>query len=259
MAACLKPVFRSDTAPLCFLKKAINSIYIYAMNRMDRLLGILTLLQSRKYVTAEKIAAKFSISVRTVYRDVKALGELGIPVSFEAPKGYFIVQGYFLPPVSFSTEEANALLLIEVLVNGFTDQSVRKQYASALDKIRSVLRGHQKEQLELLNDKILFQKPACYNLHFEYLPTLQNAIAARSVIEIEYLNLKEEASRRKVEPIGLIFYAFNWHVIGWCHSRRDYRDFRVSRIKKITDTGLPFRKKKHMELNEYMKQLPVNY
>lgn len=229
------------------------------MNRMDRLLGILTLLQSRKYVTAEKIAAKFSISVRTVYRDVKALGELGIPVSFEAPKGYFIVQGYFLPPVSFSTEEANALLLIEVLVNGFTDQSVRKQYASALDKIRSVLRGHQKEQLELLNDKILFQKPACYNLHFEYLPTLQNAIAARSVIEIEYLNLKEEASRRKVEPIGLIFYAFNWHMIGWCHSRRDYRDFRVSRIKKITDTGLPFRKKKHMELNEYMKQLPVNY
>lgn len=229
------------------------------MNRMDRLLGMLTLLQSRKYVTAEKIAAKFSISIRTVYRDVKALGELGIPVSFEAPRGYFIVQGYFLPPVSFTTEEANALLLIEVLVNGFTDRSVRKQYASALDKIRSVLRGHQKEQLELLTDKILFQKPECYDLHFEYLPVLQDAIAGKTIIELEYQNLKDESSRRKVEPVGLIFYAFNWHLIGWCHSRRDYRDFRVSRIKKITNSGLPFRKKNHLELSEFMKKLPVNY
>ncbi|HEX2629316.1 MAG TPA: HTH domain-containing protein, partial [Chitinophagaceae bacterium] len=70
------------------------------MNRIDRLLGILTLLQSRKYVPAEKIADKFDISIRTVYRDIKALGELGIPISFEAPRGYFVVQGYFLPPVS---------------------------------------------------------------------------------------------------------------------------------------------------------------
>lgn len=226
---------------------------------MDRLLGILTLLQSRKYVTAEKIAGKFSISIRTVYRDVKALGELGIPVSFEAPKGYFVVQGYFLPPVSFSTAEANALLLIEVLVNGFTDQSVRKQYASALDKIRAVLHGSQKEELERLNEKVRFQKPDCFNLNFEYLPTLQNAVAARTILEIEYINQKEENSKRKLEPIGLIFYAFNWHLIGWCYTRRDYRDFRVSRIKKLKDTGLPFKRKTHIELNEYMKQLPVNY
>jgi predicted DNA-binding transcriptional regulator YafY len=77
---------------------------ILSMNRIDRLLGILTLLQSKKYVPAEKIADKFHISIRTVYRDVKALVELGIPVSFETSKGYFVVQGYFLPPVSFSTE-----------------------------------------------------------------------------------------------------------------------------------------------------------
>ncbi|MEQ9415647.1 MAG: HTH domain-containing protein, partial [Cyclobacteriaceae bacterium] len=67
------------------------------MNRVDRLVGILTVLQSRKYSTAEKIAEKFDISVRTVYRDIKALGEIGIPVSFENNKGYFIVSGYFLP------------------------------------------------------------------------------------------------------------------------------------------------------------------
>ncbi len=229
------------------------------MNRMDRLLGILTTLQSKKYLPAETIAAKYHISVRTVYRDIKALTELGIPVSFEAPKGYFVVQGYFLPPVSFSTEEANAMLLVEALVNGFTDQSIRKHYHTALDKIKAVLRGHQKENLEKLNEKIRLQKPECFNLNFEHLPLLQQAVADTTIIEIEYRNNKDELSRRRVEPIGLIFYAFNWHVIGWCHTRRDYRDFRVSRITRLKNTGEPFRRKTHIELNEYMKQLPVSY
>jgi len=229
------------------------------MNRMDRLLGILTLLQSRKYIPAEQIAGKYQISIRTVYRDIKALTELGIPVSFENSRGYFIVNGYFLPPVSFTMEEANALLLIEVLVNGFTDLSIRQHYASALDKIKAVLRGHQKEKLELLNNKMKFQKPACFDLHFEHLPVLQQAIAAKNRIIIEYKNLKEEISTRTAEPIGLIFYAFNWHLIAWCHSRKDYRDFRASRILKIVNTGQPFSKIDHMELNEYMKLLPVDY
>ena len=100
------------------------------MNRIDRLFGILTLLQSKKYVPADKIAEKFKISVRTVYRDVKALCEQGIPVSFEQNRGYFVVQGYFLPPVSFSSEEANALLLMEGLVNSFADKSIKTHYSN---------------------------------------------------------------------------------------------------------------------------------
>lgn len=229
------------------------------MNRIDRLLGILTLLQSKKYVPAEKIADRYQISIRTVYRDVKALTELGIPVSFENSRGYFIVNGYFLPPVSFSNEEANALLLIEVLVNGFTDKSIRTHYGTALDKVKAVLRTHQKEKLELLNEKMKFQKPACFDLHFEHLPSLQEAIAAKEIVDIEYRNRKEEVSKRKVEPTGLIFYAFNWHLIGWCHYRKDYRDFRVSRIQRIRRTGESFGQHPHMELNEYMKLLPVDY
>src|ERR1700755_1431753 len=111
------------------------------MNRIDRLFGILTLLQSKKYVPAEKIADKFNISVRTVYRDVKALCEQGMPVSFEPNRGYFIVQGYFLPPVTFSSEEANALLLMETVVMGFADKSIQKHYSNALNKVKSVLRN----------------------------------------------------------------------------------------------------------------------
>ena len=229
------------------------------MNRIDRLFGILTLLQSRKFVTAEKIAEKYNISVRTVYRDVKALCEQGIPVSFEANRGYFIVQGYFLPPVAFSSEEANALLLMESLVAGFADRSIGKHYASALNKIKSVLRSTEKEKLETLDSRIKFQIPECYQKNYEYLAGLQLAISARQQLELEYQNKQNEVSKRIVEPIGLIFYAFNWHMIGWCLMRNDYRDFKVTNILRMHNTGRPFSKSDLIALNDYMEQLPVNY
>ncbi len=229
------------------------------MNRIDRLFGILTLLQSKKYVTGEKIAEKFHISVRSVYRDVKALREQGIPVSFEPYRGYFIVNGYFLQPVSFSTEEANALLLMESIVSGFADRSIQQHYSTALTKVKSVLRSSQKDSIELLANSIRFQAPPCFIQHFEYLASIQQAISGRRVVEIEYTNLQKEVSKRKAEPIGLVFYAFNWHLIGWCHLKKNYRDFRVSRILRLRCTEEDFTQKKHMDMSEYVKQLPVDF
>ena len=229
------------------------------MNRIDRLFGILVLLQSKKYVAAEAISEKFGISVRTVYRDVKALCEQGIPVSFEQHKGYFIVQGYFLPPVSFSFEEASALLLMENLVYGFADRSIHKNYSSALNKIKAVLRSSQKEKLEALGRNIKLQLPSCINNDFDYLSILQEAISSKKIVEMEYKNNNSEVSKIIIEPIGLIFYAFSWHAIGWCHIRQDYRDFKIVRILKLKITDQDFTKQDHVALNDYMKLLPVNY
>jgi predicted DNA-binding transcriptional regulator YafY len=229
------------------------------MNRMDRLLGIVTLLQSKKYVPAEKIADKYNISVRTVYRDVKALVELGIPVSFEPNRGYFVVQGYFLPPVAFSSEEANALLLTESLVYGFADKSIQKHYSSALNKVKSVLRSTQKEKLDLLDNSIRMQMHPNLQLNFDYLSQLQVAISNQTVINIDYRNAKEESSKRKLEPIGLIYYAFSWHLIGWCYLRNEYRDFKLQRIQHLQLTDQLFEKKDHISISDFMKQLPVSY
>lgn len=229
------------------------------MNRIDRLFGILTLLQSKKYVTGEKIAEKFNISVRSVYRDIKALNEQGIPVSFEPHRGYFIVNGFFLQPVSFSTEEANALLLMESIVSAFSDRSIQKHYSSALTKIRSVLRSSQKDSVEKLADNIKLQVPECFAQNFDWLTRIQTAISSQKVLEIGYANKQEEVSTRKLEPIGLIFYALSWHLIGWCHSRKDYRDFRVSRILRLENTEEAFTLSGHIALDDYMKQLPVKY
>ena len=229
------------------------------MKRIDRLFGILTLLQTKKYVTGEKISEKFNISVRTVYRDVKALCEQGIPVSFEPNKGYFVTPGFFLPPVSFTSDEANALLLIESIVNGFTDRSIQKHYATALAKVKTVLPSTQKERLELLNNTIKSQLPDCFKNDFDYLSTLQQIISIKKIMILEYTNNKHESSKREVEPIGLVFYAMSWHLIAWCHKRNAYRDFKVSRIVNITSTEIPFTKTEHLPMNEYMKQVPVDY
>jgi predicted DNA-binding transcriptional regulator YafY len=229
------------------------------MNRIDRLFGILTLLQSKKYVTGEKIAEKYNISVRSVYRDIKALNEQGIPVSFEPHRGYYVVHGFFLQPVSFSTDEANALMLMESIVGGFADLSIKKHYSSALTKVKSVLRSSQKESVERIAENIKLQAPACFVQNFEYLTRIQQAIAEKKVLEIGYSNKQQEVSVRKMEPIGLIFYALSWHLIGWCHTRKEYRDFRVSRILHLNVTPDDFLKSTHIPLNDYMKLLPVNY
>lgn len=229
------------------------------MNRIDRLFGIMTQLQSKKFVTAEKIAERFGISVRTVYRDIRALNEQGVPVSFEPTKGYFIVNGYFIPPVAFNSDEANALLLMESVVYAFTDKSIQTHYSNAVEKIKAVLKHSQKEKLETLNQHIRLQLPPCFKNDYEYLSLLQTAISARTIILFDYKNNQDEISQRKAEPIGLVFYAMSWHLIAWCHLRSDYRDFKVSRILNISATSQPFQKQDHILLNDYMKLLPVDY
>lgn len=230
------------------------------MNRIDRLFGILLLLQTKKYISADKIADQFQISTRTVYRDIKALLEQGVPISFEQPRGYYIVQGYFLPPVSFSSDEANALLIMERLVSRFADKSIFTNYTSALNKVKAVLKHTQKEKLELLNESIKFQlNHEWLPEEFDHLANLQNAISGKYIIEIDYQNLNKESSKREVEAIGLVFYAYNWHLIAWCHLRNEYRDFRASRIVRIRSLDVPFKKNAHMSLDEYMKLLPVHY
>ncbi|MBS1685979.1 MAG: YafY family transcriptional regulator [Bacteroidetes bacterium] len=229
------------------------------MNRMERLIAIMTVLQSKKHVTAEHIAARFDISVRTVYRDIKALGESGIPVGFEAPKGYFITQGYFLPPVSFTSEEANALVLLESVAVGFTDKSIRKHYSSALNKVKAGLRSTQKENAEVVSETVRMQLPERLLPDYEYMSAIQQHITDKKVLEIDYKNNKEEASSRRVEPIGLIFYAFSWHMIGWCHLRKEYRDFKISRISHLRSPDLPFTITAHIPLSEYMPQIPVAF
>ncbi|WP_428668328.1 helix-turn-helix transcriptional regulator [Runella sp.] len=223
------------------------------MNRIDRLLAIAITLQSRKYTLAEALAERFGMSIRTVYRDLKALDEIGIPIGFEPNKGYYVMQGYFLPPVLFSSEEANALVLVESIVERFTDKSISKHYHSALNKVKSVLKNQQKERVEHLENKV-FTTASCPNHNFEYLAEIQTSITNQTTLQLHYQNANREVSIREIEPIGMIFYSMAWHVIGWCWLRNEYRDFKVARILKLQNTYTLFRKANHQLLNDYIKE-----
>ena len=228
------------------------------MNRIDRLHAILTHLQSKKKVTAQEMADRFNISLRTVYRDVKALDESGVPVIGEAGTGYTIMEGYRLPPVMFTQEEASALLLGAKLAEQFTDGSVRKHFNVALFKIKAVLRSPDKEYVDKLTEhvEILSRYSPDTDSPQHYLSQLQQAVVHKKIVHLQYRsNLKEEITGRKVEPIGLLHYGSAWHLIAWCHLRNDYRDFRMSRMLGITVDDHCFDPSSHPSIREYIEKI----
>jgi predicted DNA-binding transcriptional regulator YafY len=223
------------------------------MNRIDRLMGIMTQLQSRKYCTGEHLSKKFDISIRTVYRDIKTLSEIGIPVDFEIGKGYFISQGYFLPPLSLTVEEANALILLNTLADKFADHSIVKHSHNALTKIRAVLRYADKDKAEQLSSSINVYLPEEDKNQTNWLSPIQTAITNKTILQIRYTNNEGVSSKREIEPAGLIFYTNQWHLYAWCRERKGYRDFKVSMISALLDTGKPHSIKVHSQLEEYIK------
>ena len=200
-------------------------------------MGIVVRLQSRRVVRAEDIATYFEISLRTVYRDLAALGEAGIPILAEPGVGYSIVKGYHLPPVMLTTEEASALSLGGKLVAHLTDASLRKQMESALLKIRSVLpreRQDYLDRLERYTAVVSHGSTAIPRVSSETLIPIQRALAERRVLAMDYQGIqRRELTRRQVEPLGLVHYSDNWHLIAYCRLRRDVRDFRTDRIRSL--------------------------
>lgn len=224
------------------------------MNRIDRLTAILIHLQTKRVVKAEEIAERFEMSLRTVYRDVKALMEAGVPVGSEAGKGYFIVDGYHLPPVMFTQDEANSMLLAAKIVEKVADKSVREAFTSALNKIKSVLPEAGKDRLETLDAHIEFGRSAHEEpmVSSAWLTDIQRALASRESLSIGYRNSSEAASSRTVEPIGLFYYGMAWHLIAWCRMRNSYRDFRTDRISSLTTSGDKSGHRNLLTLQEYL-------
>lgn len=228
------------------------------MNRIDRLHAILTHLQSKKRVTAKELADRFKISLRTIYRDVKALEESGVPILGEAGSGYSVMEGYRLPPVMFTQEEASALLVAGKLAEHLTDISLKKQFETAMFKIKAVLRGDDRQHIDSLNEHIaVYQNRSSEEgSQTRFLVTIQKAIVEKKVVELLYqAPYKDENSSRKVEPIGLCYYGANWHMIAWCQLRSDYRDFRLSRIQQLSVTAASFANKTHRSLQQYMDRM----
>lgn len=225
------------------------------LNRFDRTLAILVLLQSRKLVKAHDLSERFGVSLRTIYRDIRSLEAAGVPILGEAGVGYSIMEGYRLPPVMFTREEAGSFVAAEKLMLKFTDEGLGGYFKSAMDKIKSVLKGREKDWITTL-EKQVWTVPGYEPFNRTIpnaLPVLFNSIALQLQVHICYRSFTaNEPQSRYIEPVGVFYENNNWYLYAFCHLRNDYRQFRTDRIVSISSTEKPFARS-HENISESRK------
>lgn len=201
--------------------------------RLSRLTAILTQLQTKRIVTSTALAEKFGVSVRTIYRDIRALEDAGVPIFVEEGKGYSLMEGYRISPVMFTENEANALILAEQLVLKNRDSSLIKDYSEAVDKIKAVLKHHIKDKANLLAERTRFDQNTNKERTSDNLSALQFALTNYTLTSIEYKNETGKASARIIEPFALLSTQENWLLVAWCRLRKGFRYFRLDRIGSL--------------------------
>lgn len=226
--------------------------------RLARLTAILTQLQSRRIVTAREIADKHRVSIRTVYRDIRTLEQSGVPVITEEGRGYSLVDGYNLPPVSFTEAEANALLTAEHLIAKNKDRSLAEAYQNVTTKIKSVLQYQQKSHTEFLAQRIQVRDNGQGDKTSDYLIRLQSHIARFQVVSIKYMSLEGQKSSRDIEPFALFTTNNNWILIAFCRKRKDFRSFRLDCIEEMAATPEHFAPHK-ITLEQYFEECRNNW
>lgn len=204
------------------------------VNRTDRLLAIVLEIQAKKQVRAEDLAATFEVTKRTIYRDMLALMESGVPLVAIPGQGYSLVEGYFLPPLTFTADEAIMLLLGADLVAQNFDAQYQSAAQSADRKIVAVLPDKLRREVEHLQNSIRFialNEPAAP----ETLPHLRRAIIQSKTVRFRYHARYSETTpdQREADPYGLIYIGGAWMLIAYCHLRRAIRHFRLDRMEAL--------------------------
>jgi predicted DNA-binding transcriptional regulator YafY len=207
------------------------------MNRTDRLLAIVLELQRKGQQRAEDLAASFEVSIRTIYRDVQALSEAGVPVVAIQKKGYSLAEGYFLPPLRFTTEEALILALGSEFMGHNFDRQYRAAAQAAYRKIDAVLSEELRQDIGYLTTNIsFFAANPLDEQQLETLRLLRTSIAEHRTVRFQYARKIVAASNttiREVDPYSLARLSNDWLLMGYCHLRQDIRVFRLGRMEQV--------------------------
>ena len=223
-------------------------------SRLSRLAAILTLLQTKRLLTATEIAKRFGISIRTVYRDIRALEAAGVPVYTEEGRGYSLMEGYRLPPVTFTENEALALITAEQLVLTTTDASLVREVSEAIVKIKTVLSHSNKNAVDLLSKRVVIGKNMQQKRNSDILIKTQRALTQYQLMDIEYRASNGLTSWRTIEPFVLYNSPFeDWTLAAFCRMRGDFRSFRLDRIVQANFLDTTF-EPHEMTIEQYVKK-----
>jgi predicted DNA-binding transcriptional regulator YafY len=209
------------------------------MNSSERRMKLILMLQqSAKRLTVNDIAEQFNITPRTVFRDLKALSELNVPVTWDKDEGYSIMHGYKVPPLMFTTRELSTIMIGLNFVKGQIDKTMVEDAEGVELKIKEVLPD------DLLNFMGSLKERTVVDPFLHYGPEkieggnwyrISNAISQNNPIKFQYRNKGDEETRpRKIDPYLLVFYRDHWNVIGFSHKREAVRNFILDRMSDIT-------------------------
>lgn len=222
------------------------------MNKFDRVISTLILLQTKKILKASSISERFGISLRTVYRDISTLKNAGIPIIGDPGVGYSIMDGYRLPPIMFNEGEALALLTAEKFIGNITDKTTQNSYSQAMTKIKAILRSTDKQSLAILEDSIAFSNYPLWE-NKSYLQDLFKSIASKAILKIEYQKVDGSISNRRLESIGCYHQYNNWYLVAYCQNKKAYRTFKMNRILNLQILEEHF-ETEHISLQAYIDQ-----
>jgi predicted DNA-binding transcriptional regulator YafY len=221
--------------------------------RLTRLTAILTQLQSKRIITAKKLADKFGVSNRTIYRDIKSLEDAGVPILTEEGKGYRLMEGYRIPPTMFTEDEANALLTAELIIQSSKDSSLINKFSEAIEKVRAVIPNRIKSKTDRLEEKMGISNTYIDNSpKSKYLLEIQKALVEYSIISISYTNKAGQSTKRNLEPF--VIYSnqnYEWVLVAFCSLRKDFRTFSLLSIETLITTTEKFTPHK-MTFKQYL-------
>ena len=216
------------------------------MNRIDRLFGITTRLQAHGHLRAADLASTYEVSIRTIYRDIAALSESGVPIVSLPGRGYSLVDGYFLPPLLLSTREATALLLGARLLAGQASAEISAAAEESIAKILAVMSDDARNALRELDDVLdLASAPeprARLDVDDKLVRALWQAILERRVTTLRYFGRNRgQETVRQVEPLRLGYANGAWYLTAYCRDRQQERAFRLDRIERFELESETFR------------------
>lgn len=224
------------------------------MRRAERLLQIVQILRRRTApTTARSLAEELEVGPRTIYRDVAALQRSSVPIEGEAGVGYVLRGGYDLPPLMFTTEELEAIVLGANMVIQRGDAALARAATEVLTKVRTVIPREASDQL--WRAALLVPHPLEAAVGFgEHVSTLRHAIRRHRKLRITYVDLESRRSERTIWPLGLYLFSHLTLVCSWCEARGAFRAFRSERIESCEVLEATFDPKKGALLREFLAQ-----
>jgi predicted DNA-binding transcriptional regulator YafY len=209
------------------------------MRRADRLFQLVQLVRGRRLSTAEFLADRLQVSLRTVYRDVADLQRQGVPIEGEAGVGYRMRKGFDLPPLMFTAAEAQALVASVRLARPRFDPVLAQEAEGALGKIFAILPSAARAAAEGMP---LYAPPMGANASGrERLEPMRLATESHHKLWLRYRDLKDTVSERVVRPLGCFYWSDVWTLAVWCETREDFRNFRIDRVldMRVLDVRFP--------------------